>query len=96
MPCRNRRAASRIGAATPMLANDGTQPIATVDKPMTSNDAISMRLRPRRSPKWPNRIAPSGRAMNPTANVARDSRTPAVAENDGKNSLPNTNAAAVP
>jgi hypothetical protein len=57
---------------------------------------MSIRLRPIRSPKWPNRIAPSGRATNPTANVASDASVPASGENDGKNTAPNTSAAAVP
>jgi hypothetical protein len=96
MPCTKRSTTSSTGAAIPIVANAGTNPIATVDSPITSNEAISIRLRPSRSPKWPNRTAPSGRAMKPTAKVASDSRVPAAAENEGKNNLPKTSAAAVP
>ena len=96
MPCRNRSTTSRIGAQTPIVAKPGISPTATVDSPMISREAISMDLRPSRSPQCPNRMAPSGRAMKPTAKVASEARIPAVGENDGKNTFPNTSAAAVP
>ena len=39
---------------------------------MMKSVRISIFLRPRRSPKWPKMSDPTGRAMKPTANVAKD------------------------
>lgn len=55
-----------------------------------------MARRPSRSPKCPSTAAPSGRATNPTAYVAKASIVPISGSSDGKNSLLNTSAAAVP
>lgn len=44
----------------------------------------------------PNSTAPSGRATNPTPNVANAASVPAVGENVGKKSGPRISAAAVP
>jgi hypothetical protein len=35
--------------------------------PIVSSVMMSIDLRPRRSPKWPNSAPPSGRARKPTA-----------------------------
>ena len=48
-----------------------------------------------RSPKWPNTIAPTGRAKNATAMLAYDDRSCIEGEAAGKNSGPNTSEAAV-
>ncbi len=58
--------------------------------------STSIDLRPIRSPKCPITAPPSGRAMNPTANVPNAASVPASGENDGKNSDPNTRAEALP
>ena len=48
-----------------------------------------------RSPKWPNRKEPIGRAMNAMPNVTNADSACAVAEPCGKNTGPITSAAAV-
>ncbi len=85
-----------IGAATPMVAAPGSRPIAKVDTPINSRVEIRVFLRPMRSPKWPNSTAPTGLAMNATANVANDATVPAVDPSAGKKIVGNTSAAAVP
>ena len=46
--------------------------------PMRMNVASSTGRRPYLSPRWPQMTAPSGRARNPTPNVAKDAiRAPA-------------------
>ena len=64
--------------------------------PMINRVMTSTCLRPTRSPKWPKTMPPSGRARNPTAYVAKASRVPTSGSNEGKNSVLNTSAAAVP
>ena len=94
-PCTSRSNTRSSGAAMPMLAKLGSRPMATVAPPMLSSVASSMALRPTRSPKWPQTTAPKGRATNPVAEVAKASSVPVAGSCAGKNSLPNTNAAAV-
>ena len=79
-----------------MVAAPGSSPIRTVATPISSSVEISVRLRPIRSPKWPNTTAPTGRAKNATANVANEATVPAVAPSAGKNTFGKTSAAAVP
>jgi hypothetical protein len=67
-----------------------------VDRPITSVVTMSVARRPMRSPRWPNRMPPSGRNKNATANVANAVNVPTAGSNCGKNRLPNTSAAAVP
>lgn len=74
----------------------GTKPTATVAAPVSSSEATMTGRRPRRSPMCPNSTDPSGRATNPTPNVAKAASVPASGENVGKNSGPRTSAAAVP
>ena len=50
----------------------GSRPISTLTVPMTVIETTSVRLRPIRSPKWPKRAEPIGRATNAIANVARE------------------------
>jgi hypothetical protein len=42
-----------------------------VEMPMVSSAATSVALRPMRSPKWPNRAEPTGRAKKAMAKVAK-------------------------
>ena len=63
---------------------------------MMSSVHTRVRLRPMRSPKWPNRIAPTGRAKNATANVANDAMVAVTGSADGKKTVGKTRAAAVP
>ena len=67
-----------------------------VPTPMISSVAISICLRPIRSPKWPNSTLPSGRARNPTAKVANATIRPVASGRLEKNASPKTSAAAVP
>ena len=69
--------------------------MATVDRPIVIKDATSVALRPTRSPKWPNRAAPSGRAKKATAKVAKDCSTAVAGSLLAKNSCGNTSTAAV-
>ncbi len=85
-----------MGAATPMESALGSSPIATVATPIRSRVLTSVLLRPRRSPKWPNRMAPSGRAPKATAKVANDAMLAALSPSAGKKTLGKTSAAAVP
>ncbi|MNT84126.1 hypothetical protein D3C72_2241010 [compost metagenome] len=64
--------------------------------PIMSRLSVSMDLRPMRSPKWPKRIPPMGRASMPLAKAAKAASVPVNGSNCGKNSLLNTSAAAVP
>jgi hypothetical protein len=70
--------------------------MANVARPMSRSVRTSMFLRPSRSPKCPKTTPPSGRATNPTANVAKASSVPTSGSNSGKKSLLKTSAAAVP
>ena len=65
----------------------GKSPIATVEVPMVINAAMSVALRPIRSPKCPNKAAPTGLAKKASAKVASDSRMPVVGSADGKNNF---------
>jgi hypothetical protein len=67
-----------------------------VDTPISSSDATSVALRPTRSPKWPSRAEPTGRATKAMAKVAKESSSCAASDSCGKNTGPNTRAAAVP
>lgn len=55
----------------------------------------SVRLRPIRSPMWPNTNPPMGRTTNPTANVANASIVPTYELWSGKKVWLNTRLAAV-
>src|SRR5262249_16182328 len=94
-PSPKRHAASSSGATTPIDAYVGRSPIVTVDRPIVSNAATSVVLRPTRSPKCPNSAEPIGRAKNAIANVARDASVAAVGSEGGKNNFGKTSTAAV-
>ena len=82
-----RRRSGRTSAAAP---------IAAVPTPMISRVRISIFLRPIRSPKWPKISPPTGRARNPTANVANAANWAAGPSSPLKYSLSKTRPAAVP
>ena len=63
---------------------------------MSSSVVTSVRLRPSLSPKCPKSTEPNGRATNATPKVASASAVPAAAPSEGKKTLLNTSAAAVP
>ncbi len=63
---------------------------------MISRVAISVDLRPRRSPKCPKNAAPTGRDRNAAAKVAMEATVAIVVPRCGKNTFGNTSAAAVP
>ena len=67
-----------------------------VPRPIINRVATSTGLRPNRSPIMPNRMPPSGRTTKPTPKVRNASRVPTTGSLFGKNSSPNTSAAAVP
>jgi hypothetical protein len=66
-----------------------------VAMPMVSREPTRVTFRPTRSPKWPNRIEPTGRATNAKPNVASDASSAVVGLPFGKNSCGNTRTAAV-
>ena len=70
--------------------------MANVETPITIRDHTSIDLRPMRSPKCPMTMPPIGRAMKPMPKAAKEARVPAAGDICGKNSGPNTVAAAVP
>ncbi len=94
-PCAMRSRTRTIGATMPMLAAVGSRPINTVDAPISDIVAMRVRLRPRRSPKCPNRMEPNGRATKATPRVAYDTTLPACSPRAGKNAFAKTSAAAV-
>ena len=63
---------------------------------MSSREATSRALRPIRSPRCPAMIPPRGRAITPTASVAKDATMPPSSVAMGKNWTLKTSAAAVP
>jgi hypothetical protein len=67
-----------------------------VPTPIINSVATKTGLRPKRSPMMPNRMPPSGRTTKPTPKVRNASKVPTTGSLLGKNSSPNTNAAAVP
>jgi hypothetical protein len=74
----------------------GSSPMIPVDSPITSVVMMSVARRPMRSPMWPNRMPPSGRNTKPNPNVRNAVSVPTAGSACGKNSWPNTSAAAVP
>lgn len=79
-----------------MVSAPGRRPMSRVEIPISSSVEISVFLRPMRSPKCPNSIAPTGRAMKATAKVAKEATVPAVDPSAGKKTVGKTSAAAVP
>ena len=91
--------AAPTATAAPTLgfcAAVGNPQINAVAMPMNiSMVSARLRLRPIRSPMWPNTIPPTGRMTNPTANVANASSVPTSELSPGKKTLLNTRPAAV-
>lgn len=85
-----------MGAATPIRPYVGSRPMQPVPTPIRTTVTSSIRRLPYLSPMWPNSAAPTGRATNPTANVANDANVPASGSSSGKNCRENTSAAAEP
>ena len=86
---------SSTGARVPTWAAVGNAPIRAVAPPISSMVRARLRLRPIRSPIWPNTKPPTGRMTKPTANVANANNVPTVEVCDGKNAWLNTMVAAV-
>ena len=63
--------------------------------PMVSRAPTSVALRPRRSPRWPKKIAPSGRATIAAPKTANDASSAVVGSPVGKNRCGKTSTAAV-
>ncbi len=79
-----------MGAQMPIWSYVGSNPIAAVPTPISNNVTIRIDLRPIRSPKWPKTIPPSGRARNPTENVAKTAIVPINGSSLGKKSWSKT------
>ena len=60
--------------------------------PMMSSVATRLTLRPSRSPIWPNRMPPTGRARKPDAKAPNAAIVPTTGSCAGKNTRPNTSA----
>lgn len=67
--------------------------MATVANPIKVIVNVRTRLRPSRSPKWPNRMPPRGRAQKPTATEANEKIVPIAGSLVGKNAVSNTSVA---
>ena len=96
-PWQKRITTSRNGAqnSQPGVCAVGRQPISTVAMPIVSSEPTSVPLRPIRSPKWPKRMEPTGRAMKATPKTANDDSSAAVGSSLVKNSEGKTRTAAV-
>jgi hypothetical protein len=68
--------------------------MSVVAAPMTTSVVTRTTRRPYLSPMCPNSTAPSGRAAQPTPNVANAAMVPASGDALVKNSVPNTSAEA--
>src|SRR5580658_2383749 len=72
------------------------RPMSVVAVPISTSAAANEALRPILSPMYPNNTAPTGRDMNPTAKVLNEAMRATNGESvAGKNTVGNTNAAAV-
>ena len=69
--------------------------MSKVDIPINNNEATSVDFLPIRSPKWPNRTAPNGRARKASPKLRNDNISCADGDSAGKNKGPNSSAAAV-
>ncbi len=70
--------------------------MSTVPTPISMIVIIRVRARPILSPSRPNTNPPTGRAMNPTAKVAKEASTPRTGSAPGKKILGKMMAAAKP
>jgi len=62
MPWITRSSTSAMGASVPICSGVGSRPMRKLATPIRVMVSTSIRFRPRRSPKWPKTIPPSGRA----------------------------------
>ena len=74
----------------------GRQPTRNVETPISSRVPTMTFLRPSRSPMWPIRKEPIGRATYATPNVANAATVAAESLPSGKKMSGKTSAAAVP
>ena len=83
-PCRTRSATSRTGASSPTWPYVGRQPTRKVETPISRMVPIMTFLRPSRSPTWPRKKEPIGRATYATPKVANAATVAAVSLPSGK------------
>ncbi len=95
-PCRTRHSTSRTGARVPTCSRVGRQPMRNVDRPIRNSVKTMIFLRPRRSPKWPRKNAPTGRAAYATPKVASDSSVALAGSDSSKKTSGKISAAALP
>ena len=79
----------------PIAAYEGSTPMAKVESPIVDSASTKVFLRPMRSPKWPKRAEPIGRARNAMPKVASDASVEEAGSDLGKNSFGKTSTAAV-
>ena len=82
-----RKTTSRMGAAMPMVAYPGRQPIRKAAPVIRKMDMDSDHLRPFLSPMLPQNDAPSGRNTKDSANTAKESSVELTSDS-GKNTMP--------
>lgn len=85
-----------IGARIPTCWYVGRQPTRKVETPISRMVPIITFLRPSRSPMWPMKNEPIGRATYATPKVANAATLAAVSLPSGKKMSGKTSAAAVP
>lgn len=79
-----------------MAMKSGSSPMSPVTTLISVTVMSRLRLRPMRSPRWPNTTAPSGRARKPIANEAKAASVATAGSSVAKYSRSNTIDAAVP
>ena len=87
-PCSSLSTTRTIGANTPIVAYAGSTPIRNVDAAIMISVVASTFCRPIRSPRRPNTIPPSGRAMYVAANTPRLNRIWTDGSAVGRNTRP--------
>ena len=70
-PWHSRRKTNRMGAQMPMVSKVGSAPTRVEEPPISKIVTTRTHLRPSLSPIVPKNRPPSGRATNPTPNVAK-------------------------
>ena len=74
-----------MGAATPMVAYEGSRPTSAVEAPISTMVMRKVLLRPTRSPRRPKTMAPKGRTKKPAAKASRAKMKPVVSSTPEKN-----------
>lgn len=80
----------------PTWSRVGRQPMTKVDTPIRISVNTMIFLRPIRSPMWPRKNAPTGRAAYATPKVASDSRVAVAGSDSSKKTSGKISAAALP